>query len=80
MTFEQAHPDTAKIIEERGYNTSRYERYKDGSLLEVWERQEDGTWKDISMLELLKLEIEKERAEIARIEHFEKLRALREAE
>lgn len=78
MTFEQAHPDTARIIEERGYNTQRYERYCDGNLLEVWEKQEDGTWKDISMQELLKLAIEKEKAEIARLEQLEKIRALRE--
>lgn len=80
MTFEQAHPDTAKIIVERGYNTQRYERYCNGNLLEVWEKQKDGTWKDISMQELIKLAIEKEKAMIARIEHLEKLRALREAE
>lgn len=78
MTFEQAHPDTARIIEERGYATRRYERYCDGNLLEVWEKQEDGTWKDISMQELLKLAIEKEKAEIARLEQLEKIRALRE--
>ena len=78
MTFEQAHPDTARIIKERGYNTERYERYCDGNLLEVWEKQEDGTWKDISMRELLKLAIEKEKAEIAHLEQLEKIRALRE--
>lgn len=78
MTFEQAHPDTARIIEERGYTTRRYELYNDSNLIEVWEKQEDGTWKDISMRELLKLAIEKEKAEIARLEQLEKIKALRE--
>lgn len=77
MTFEQAHPDVTRIIKERGYVTSRYERYCDSNLLEVWEKQEDGTWKDISMQELLKLEIQKEKENIARLEHLEKIRALR---
>lgn len=78
MTFEQAHPDTAAIIKERGYETSRYEKYRGGELQEVWERQPDGTWKDISLRELLAIEIEKEKAEIARLEQLEKIRALRE--
>lgn len=46
MTFEQAHPDVAKIIEERGYNTKVYERKVLGTLVEYWEKNENGVWQD----------------------------------
>ena len=72
QTFEQAHPDTAAIIEERGYETTRYERYYDGKLKEVWEKR-DGEWQDVTSEEVKQ---SRQARELSKVEaELESLRA-----
>lgn len=58
-TFEELHPEIIQIIEERGYQTSTYERKEFGELKEYWEKDSKGIWHNHTERELHKAENKK---------------------